>query len=67
MKKDHVPVPKPSSKFLRVECSECNEKQVVYSHASTAVTCNSCGNALATPTGSLAQIHGSIVDPDTSS
>ncbi len=66
MKRDHVPVPAPSSRFLRVECSECNEVQVVYSHASTHVTCNSCGNALATPTGSTAQIHGTPVDPSAS-
>ena len=66
MKKDHILVPEPSSKFLKVECSECSETQTVFSHASTTVTCNSCGNTIATPTGSLAQILGSAAEPDSS-
>ena len=60
MKKEHEPVPKPTSKFHKVECRECGETQVVYSHASTAVTCNSCGNKIAEPTGALAKIHGKV-------
>ncbi|MCH6571779.1 MAG: 30S ribosomal protein S27e, partial [Thaumarchaeota archaeon] len=35
MKKDHILVPEPNSKFLKIECKECGEKQVVFSHAST--------------------------------
>lgn len=62
MKKSHVSVPEPSSKFLKVECGECNETQTVYSHATTVVTCNSCGNKIASPSGSLAIIHGSVKD-----
>jgi len=34
MKKDHIEVPKPSSKFQKVNCEECGELQIVYSHAS---------------------------------
>ncbi len=60
MKKDHIEIPRPSSKFQNVICGECNEIQIVYSHASTIVTCNSCGNAIAEPTGSKAEINGKI-------
>ena len=52
MKKDHIEIPEPSSKFLKVNCDECGEPQVVYSHASTTVACNSCGNTITEPTGS---------------
>jgi len=38
MKKDHILIPEPSSKFLKVNCKECGEEQVVYSHATTSVT-----------------------------
>ena len=55
MKKDHVGIPKPSSRFQKVSCAECNEFQVVYSHASTTVTCNSCGNVLAERVARLAR------------
>lgn len=60
MKKNHIPIPKPSSKFQKISCGECGEIQVVFSHASTEVTCNSCGNTIAKPTGSIAKIHGKI-------
>ena len=39
MKKDHVLVPEPSSKFNKVKCHECDEEQIVYSHSSTQVIC----------------------------
>ena len=60
MKKDHIEIPKPTSKFQKIDCRECGETQVVYSHASTPVTCNSCGNTIAEPTGSVAKISGKI-------
>ncbi len=60
MKKDHIEIPKPASKFQKVDCSECGEQQIVYSHASTTVACNSCGNTIAEATGSKAIINGKI-------
>lgn len=61
MKKDHQLIPKPSSKFQKVSCHECQEVQVVYSHATTPVICNSCGNALTKSTGSKTIVFGQIV------
>jgi len=60
MKRTHIPIPKPNSKFNKIICNECGEQQVVYSHVTTAITCNSCGNVLAKSTGSLAKINGRI-------
>ena len=62
MKKVHIGIPKPTSTFHRVSCAECSEIQVVYSHASTLVACNSCGNTIAEPTGSKAKINGKVLD-----
>ncbi|MCE2508901.1 MAG: 30S ribosomal protein S27e [Nitrosopumilaceae archaeon] len=61
MKKDHIPIPVPSSRFQKVTCKECEEMQVVYSHATTPVTCNSCGNLLTESTGSKTIIFGQVV------
>lgn len=61
MKKDHVPIPSPSSRFQKVSCSECEEVQVIYSHATTPVMCDSCGNRLTESTGSKTKIFGRIV------
>ena len=60
MKKEHILIPEPSSKFQRVKCKECDEENIVFSHASSAVTCKSCGNVIAEPTGSVADLHGEI-------
>ena len=61
MKKAQILIPKPGSKFQRVQCNECNEESVVYSHVATNVTCKSCGNILAEATGSRAKINGKIL------
>jgi small subunit ribosomal protein S27e len=61
MKKDHIEIPKPSSKFLKVNCNECGELQIVYSHAAQNVACKSCGNNIAEPSGSKAKINGKIL------
>ena len=61
MKKGQILIPKPSSKFQKVQCKECNEESVVYSHVATDVTCKSCGNILAESTGSRAKINGKIL------
>ena len=58
MKKDHIPIPGPSTKFLKISCKECEEIQIVYSHATTPVTCNSCGNTLTKSTGSKTIMYG---------
>jgi small subunit ribosomal protein S27e len=61
MKRAHIWIPKPGSKFQRVQCKECGEESVVYSHASSVVTCKACGNILAEPTGSIAKTNGKIL------
>ena len=60
MKKNHISIPEPKSKFLKVACNECGEIQVIYSHASTSITCNSCGNDVVKATGSIAKIYGKV-------
>ncbi len=60
MKKEHIEIPEPTGKFQKVNCNECGEMQVLYTHASSQVTCNSCGNIISKPTGSLANILGKI-------
>ena len=62
MKKDHVLIPTPRSSFQKIKCGECEEEQVVFSHITTEVICNSCGNVLAMTTGSKSRIHGKISD-----
>ena len=60
MKKDHVDIPAPSSRFYKIECDDCDEQQVVYSHATTRVFCNQCGSPLASSSGSKARLSGRV-------
>lgn len=48
--------------FIRVKCVDCENEQVVFSHASSEVNCEICGKNLATPTGGKAEINTRIVE-----
>ncbi|PSQ56188.1 30S ribosomal protein S27e [Halobacteriales archaeon SW_8_68_21] len=48
--------------FHRVACGDCENEQVVFGKASSAVSCAVCGTTLATPTGGEAALHGEIVE-----
>jgi small subunit ribosomal protein S27e len=54
-------IPRPTSRFLRVRCISCESEQIVFSHTSTLVKCQMCGEVLAEPTGGKAKINGAIV------
>ena len=60
MKKEHILTPEPSSKFQKIKCKECDEENIIYSHATTEVTCKACGNIIAKPTGAVASLHGKV-------
>jgi len=51
----------PKTKFLQVVCPECDNKQSIFSNASTEVHCSKCNALLAKPTGGKAVITGKIV------
>ncbi|WEL19331.1 30S ribosomal protein S27e [Candidatus Nanohalococcus occultus] len=48
--------------FLRIECHECGNQQIVYSRASNKVDCMVCGEALLVPTGGKADIKADVVE-----
>jgi small subunit ribosomal protein S27e len=46
--------------FLSVTCAECDNEQIVYEKAATAVSCTECGTTLVTPAGGKAAIAGDV-------
>ncbi len=54
-------IPRPTSRFLRVRCTNCEGEQIVFSHSTHTVKCRTCGNILVDPTGGKAKINGVIV------
>ncbi|HEY9246000.1 MAG TPA: 30S ribosomal protein S27e [Candidatus Methanoperedens sp.] len=52
----------PRSKFLKVKCNDCENEQVIFGSASTAVSCLVCGRTLAEPTGGKAFIKTQIIE-----
>jgi small subunit ribosomal protein S27e len=48
--------------YYRVKCGDCENEQIVFGKASSAVNCAVCGTTLATPTGGKAQIDHEIVE-----
>ncbi|KAG7806469.1 hypothetical protein KL921_004866 [Ogataea angusta] len=60
-------VQEPRSFFMDVKCPGCLQITTVFSHAQTAVTCDSCTTVLCTPTGGKAKLSeglpsGSVVE-----
>jgi len=53
---------KTRSRFLRVKCTDCENEQIVFDHASTSVKCNVCGRTLVVPRGGKAEITSEIIE-----
>jgi small subunit ribosomal protein S27e len=53
-------IPKPRSVFLRVKCPKCGNEQLLFSNSVNKISCNVCGETLATPTGGRAEINGEV-------
>ncbi|MHA1896769.1 MAG: 30S ribosomal protein S27e [Promethearchaeota archaeon] len=49
-------IPKPKSRFLKIQCLNCASTQIVFGCASTEVRCHSCQKVLIQPTGGKARI-----------
>jgi len=61
MRKQNILIPKPRSNFLSVRCTSCQEKQVIFSHATSDINCKSCGNPIAKKAGGKSAILGEII------
>jgi small subunit ribosomal protein S27e len=48
--------------FLAVTCPDCENEQIVFEKAATAVDCAVCGHTLARPTGGRATIEGDVTE-----
>ncbi|KXA98110.1 30S ribosomal protein S27 [candidate division MSBL1 archaeon SCGC-AAA259I09] len=48
--------------FVRVKCTDCENEQVIFSHASSEVNCEVCGKTLASPQGGKAEINSEILE-----
>ncbi len=49
-----------ASPFVKVSCTKCKNRQVIFSRASTTVRCLVCDEVLAIPTGGIADIKAKI-------
>jgi small subunit ribosomal protein S27e len=54
-------IPRPTSRFFRVRCISCEGEQIIFSHSSNVVKCQTCGEVLAEPKGGKAKINGAII------
>jgi small subunit ribosomal protein S27e len=48
--------------FYRVACPDCENEQIVFGKAASAVACEVCGHTLARPTGGEATLEGEVVE-----
>lgn len=61
MKKHKILIVQPKSSFLLVKCIKCGAERIIFSHSTTRVRCDVCGELLVEPTGGKAKIYGEVV------
>ena len=61
MRKENILIPKPKSQFMSIQCSQCQEKIIIFSHTATEIVCKSCGSLIATRRGGKAKILGKFL------
>lgn len=62
MKKNMILIPKPHTRFILTQCSQCDEKKIVFSHTTADVYCKKCGAMLVKRIGSKADILGKVIN-----
>jgi small subunit ribosomal protein S27e len=50
------------SKFIRVECPDCSNRQIIFTNCATRIQCQACGSTLAVPTGGKGDIKAKVVE-----
>ncbi len=55
-------IPKPRSNFVKVECENCHNTQIVYTYSTKTILCQSCNAGLVINTGGQAKIIGKITE-----
>lgn len=53
-------IQQPKSKFLKIECKNCGNTQVVFDHSATKVKCLVCDAVLVEPKGGLADVKAQV-------
>jgi small subunit ribosomal protein S27e len=59
--KENILIPKPNSAFLNIQCSKCEETNIIYSHTTSNIFCKSCNELLAERSGGKAKINGNLI------
>jgi len=62
MKKTMILIPKPHTTFILTQCDQCDERKVVFSHATADIYCKKCGAMVVKRTGSKAEILGKVIN-----
>ena len=51
-------VNKMAGKFIKVSCKDCGAEVVIFSRATSKISCNVCGSTLTSPSGGKAELIG---------
>ncbi len=50
------------SRFIRVQCQKCKNKQIIFNNPTKIVTCLVCSEILAEPTGGRGNIKAQVLE-----
>jgi small subunit ribosomal protein S27e len=52
----------PTSKFVKVRCTDCKNEQIIFGKPATKIGCLVCNTILADPTGGKGKIKTQILE-----
>ena len=52
----------PKTKFIKVRCASCKNEQIIFSNASTNISCLVCSKEVANSTGGKAKIVARVLE-----
>ena len=47
-----------TAEFLKVSCRDCSNESIIFSRATTVISCDVCGATLTSPAGGKATLSG---------
>lgn len=48
--------------FLRIQCDECGNQQIIFSRSSTETNCMVCSETIAKPTGGKPELNAEVTE-----
>lgn len=61
MRRERIPLPRPRSSFVLVQCTNCGNEQTLFTSTTVPIKCKVCDALIAEATGGRAKVTGVVL------